>query len=212
MAIKIMLADDHPVVRAGVRDRLNLEPDMEVVVEADEGSAVVALATTRAIDVLVLDLNMPHLRPSQVVRQIKLERPGLQVLILSAYYNEELVRELFRAGATGYVSKDETLDTIVRGVRNVAQGLSWLSPKVTKAALGDSPRNAERLSEELTLREVEVLQLLAQGLTNESIGEHLSISTRTVKFHVGNIYAKLNISSRLEATLRAIQSGLIEMK
>jgi DNA-binding NarL/FixJ family response regulator len=210
--IKIMLADDHPVVRAGVRDRLNLEPDMEVVLEIGEGADVLQLAATRQIDVLVLDLNMPGLRPSQVVRQIKLERPGLQVLILSAYYNEELVRELFRAGVTGYVSKDETLDTIVRGVRNVAQGLSWLSPQVTKAALGDGPPDPQHLPEELTMREVEVLQLLAQGMTNDSIGEHLSISTRTVKFHVGNIYAKLNISSRLEATLYAIQSGLISVK
>jgi DNA-binding NarL/FixJ family response regulator len=205
--IRIVLADDHPVVRDGIRNRLSREQDLDVVGEAASGEETIRLARRLHPNVVLLDVAMPGPGAVPVMEALHREDPDVKVLVLSAFDDDEYVFGMLAAGATGYALKDEQLSTLVEAVRATARGEAWLSPrvatKVTHRAMGD----ADPIGESLTEREREVLTLMAQGKENAEIAEELVVTERTVKFHVGNIYSKLGVTSRAAAVALAYQQG-----
>jgi DNA-binding NarL/FixJ family response regulator len=210
--IRVVIADDHPVVRAGIAGLLEKQPDLQVVGEIGEGAQVEPLAALWQPDVLVLDVAMPGLDPVATTRRLKEQHPALNVLVLTAYDDEAYVTGLLAAGATGYLLKEEALDTLVAAVRAVARGQSWLSQRVA----GRLARKAVALARPaaagpLTPRECEVLRLLALGASNDEIAERLFIAKRTVQNHVSTIYGKLGLDSRAEAVLYAIRHGIVDV-
>lgn len=210
--IRVTIADDHPVVRAGIRTMLGKAPDLGVVGEIEDGSQVEAQTCRWKPDVLVLDVNMPGLDAIATTRRLTEQLPGLRILVLTAYDDEAYVTGLLSAGATGYLLKEEALDTLVAAIRAVARGESWLSQRIAGrlARRVISHMRAEEV-DPLSQREREVLRLLALGLSNDEIGERLFISKRTVQNHVSSIYGKLSLTSRAEAVLYAIRHSLVEV-
>ncbi len=210
--IRVVIADDHPVVRAGIVSMLSKEPDIRVVAEIGDGGQVEHVAVQSAPDILVLDGNMPGLDPIAATRSLTEQHPHLRILVLTAYDDEAHVTGLLSAGATGYLLKEEALATLVAAIRAVAKGESWLSQRVAGrlARKAITPTRAAE-AEPLTPREREVLRLLALGLSNDEIGEKLVITKRTVQNHVSTIYGKLGLASRAEAVLYAIRHGIVDI-
>jgi DNA-binding NarL/FixJ family response regulator len=210
--IRILLADDHPVVREGIRNRLAREEDFVVAGEAANGEETIRQARRLRPDVVLLDVAMPGSGAVPVMEALRHADPAVKVLVLSAFDDDEYVFGMLAAGAAGYALKDERLSTLVEAVRAVAQGETWLSPrvasKVTRRAMGKETETAEI---PLTGREQEVLDLMAQGEENAGIAVTLVISERTVKFHVSNIYAKLGVTSRTAAVVEAIRRGWVKV-
>jgi len=211
-SIRVVIADDHPVVRTGIRSLLEKHPDLQVVGEIGDGTRVESLVELWQPDVLVLDVAMPGLDPATVTRRLKKRHPDLNVLVLTAYDDDAYVTGLLAAGATGYLLKEEALDMLVAAIRAVAHGQSWLSQRVA----GRLARKAITpvqipLVGPLTPREREVLRLLALGLSNAEIAEQLFITKRTVQNHVSTIYGKLGLDSRTEAVLYAIRHGIVDV-
>jgi DNA-binding NarL/FixJ family response regulator len=214
-SIKVLLADDHPSMRAGVRGRLDIEPDIEVVAEAGTGDEAVRLAVRLEPDVLLLDMQMPGLTGVEVTRQLQEQASKVRILAFSAYDNPEFVAAVLSAGAAGYLTKKESLDVLVSAVRGVAQGEEgWLSREITAVLVRQRRPSAveEDPVQMLSTREREVLCLLAQGLSNQQIGDSLFISESTVKKHVNNIYFKLEVDSRAEAVAWAWKKGVATPK
>ena len=211
--IRVLIADDHPVVRAGIVSMLNKQQDIRVVGETGDGKRVESLSAETRPDVLVLDVNMPGLDAVSTTRQLKKLHPNLNVLVLTAYDDDAYVTGLLAAGATGYLLKEEAVDTLVAAIRAVAGGESWLSQRIAGrlARKAIARTEASTQVEPLTTREREVLRLLALGLSNDAIAEKLVITTRTVQNHVSNIYGKLGLASRAEAVLYAIKHGLVDI-
>lgn len=214
--IRVVLADDHAVVRKGIREFLEAEPDITVVAEAIDGEQAVALVAEHRPDVAVLDIQMPQVGGVEATRRIKAEYPEVRVLILSAYDDDPYVFALLQAGASGYVLKTADSAELVQAVRAVHRGESALDPSVTlrmmqQLATG-RPLGTPTTIEALTEREIEVLRLVAQGLTNKAIGQSLGISDRTVQGHLANIYGKLNVGSRTEAVTEALKQGWITIE
>ena len=208
--VRIVLADDHLVVREGVRDRLAAEPGLAVVGEASDGTAALALVRALRPDVAVLDVEMPGLTGVEVARAIRDEGLGTRVLVLSGYDAAEYVGALLDAGAAGYLTKDESLASIVAAVRGVAAGEDgWLSRRVAARVLSlrrDAPAGPPG---GLTPREADVLRLVAQGRTNAETAGALVVSDHTVRTHLANVYAKLGVGNRAEATAWAWRAGLV---
>jgi len=215
--ITVVIVDDHPVVRAGMRMVLDGAADVTVLAEGASGADALRLVTQHRPDVLVLDVNLPDLNGVEVARRLRDRGTTTAILILTIYDDSQTVFGLLESGATGYVLKDEALETLVSAVRAAARGESWLSPavarQVVRRAVGEAPslREQVRASIPLTPREVEVLRLLAQGLDNAAIAEALVVTKRTVQNHVSNIYGKLEVTSRTEAALYAIRHGLVRI-
>jgi NarL family two-component system response regulator LiaR len=212
--IRIVIADDHAVVREGTRTLLEREADMEVVGEASDGEEAVRLIENLKPDVAILDISMPRLSGIEVTRRIKPRLPSTAVLILTAYDNDEYVFALLEAGAAGYLLKDVHSREIVGAVRSVHSGESVLHPsiarKVIQRAIASPSQSAEVRSEiELSERELEVLRLAARGLNNETIADGLCISIRTVQGHINSIFRKLNVGSRTEAVFHGVKRGLL---
>ena len=205
--IRVVLADDHPVVRAGIRNEL-LAAGIQVIGEATNGEDALHLAETLQPDVLVLDVEMPGLSGLEVTRRLRARQGIPPILVLSAYSHDAYVLGLLEAGATGYVLKDEALETIVMAVQAAARGKPWLSPEVAAKVMARALGDGRRSPSVLTPREYEVLQLMAKGMDNQGIAQNLCLSERTVKYHVCNIYDKLGVSSRAEAVCWAMQHGL----
>ncbi len=195
--IRVLVADDHPVVRSGIKDELAKHPDLLLLGEAVDGDQALELSRTLRPDVLLLDINMPGLQPVKVVRELAKRDDGPQILVLSAYSDVEYVFEMLKAGVHGYLLKDEEPGRIAEGIRAVAAGKTWLSSAVAASIVASTVREGRQ--HELSPREEEVLSLMAKGLSNEAIGEQLSISVGTVKNHVSNLYSKLGVRSRAEA-------------
>ena len=214
--ITTVIIDDHPIVRAGMRTVLDAAPDVAVLAEGASGYDAVQLAREHRPDVLVLDVNLPDLNGLEATRRLQgLEEPPA-ILILTVHDDAQTVMGLLQSGATGYVLKDEALETLVSAVRAAARGESWLSPAVANEVVrravslprpspGFHPDRGDR--GRLTPRELEVLSLLAQGLGNAAIARKLVVTKRTVQNHVSNIYGKLGVKSRTEAALLAIGRG-----
>lgn len=214
--IRVVLADDHAVVRKGIREFLEAESDIVVVAEAADGNQAVALVAEYQPDVAVLDIQMPGMTGIEATRHIKAEYPEVRVLVLSAYDDDPYVFALLQAGASGYVLKTASPSELVRAVRAVHRGESALDPAVTQKVVqhlaSGRPLGAQGSVEALTQREVEVLRLAAKGQTNKAIGQALGISDRTVQGHLANIYGKLNASSRTEAVTQALKLGWITIE
>ena len=214
--IRVILADDHTLVRQGIRQFLEETDDIAVVAEASNGEDAVRLAEQHQPDVAVLDVQMPVLNGIEATRQIKSRVPSVRVLILTAYDEDPYVFALLQAGADGYILKSADADDLLRAVRGVHSGESVLSPEVTERVVRrlrkGSPAQAAEQVEPLTAREIDVLRLAAQGLTNRAIGRELGISDRTVQGHLANIYGKLNAASRTEAVTEALKRGWIVLE
>jgi DNA-binding NarL/FixJ family response regulator len=208
--IRVLLADDHAVVRAGIRQFLEFSEDIQVVAEAGSGAEALALIEQHQPDVAVLDIQMPEGSGIEVTRQVRARQPQVGVLILTAYEDDPYVIAVLKAGANGYVLKTASPGEIIQAVKDVHAGKSALDPSImtrmlehmlgTKAAQGD-------VVEELSERELQVLTLVGRGYTNKAIGVQLGISDRTVQGHLARIFNKLQASSRTEAVMRAVSLG-----
>lgn len=213
--IAVIVVDDHPVVRAGLLAALDSASDIEVVGQAATGAEALRVVAQQQPDVVVLDVNLPDVSGVEVARQLRQREIPTQILVLSAHDDHETVMGLLECGAAGYVLKDEALETLASAVRAAARGESWLSPAVARRVVDQAVRDPSpsppRPISELTPREREVLQLLAQGLDNAAIAEALVVTKRTVQNHVSNVYGKLEVGSRTQAALWAIRHGLVDI-
>jgi DNA-binding NarL/FixJ family response regulator len=212
--IRILIADDHPVVRDGLLAILSTQPDFLVVGEAASGQEVIELASQLQPDVILLDLELPILDGVEALRQVRLRHPEIQALVFTAFDTDERILGAVRAGAKGYLLKGVVRDEIFRAIREIKRGGSLLQPIVTTKLLEHiSASQVEPLlpAEQLTGREMEVLRLLARGKNNKEIAAELVITERTVKFHVSSILKKFNAGNRTEAVTFAVGQGLIEL-
>jgi len=200
---RILLADDHPVVRQGLRTILDAQPDMTVTAEADDGAEALRIGTEQGIDLAVLDVAMPRLTGLQAAAELSRRRPGVKVLMLSMYDNEQYLYEALKAGASGYVLKTAADRDLVEGCRAAMRALM-------QDVLEQSRTGEEGPGEPLTPRELEVLKLIAEAHTSDEIAETLVISRRTVDHHRANILAKLGMRDRVDVTRYAIRRGLVE--
>lgn len=205
MTIRVLLADDHPVVRSGLAGMLAVEPDLEVVGEADDGAQAVALAETLRPDIVLMDLRMPVLDGASATATITGTLPGVRVLVLTTYETDTDILRAVEAGATGYLLKDTPRDQLVAGLRAAARGESALSPSVARRLVQQVRGDAERL----TAREQEVLAGVARGLSNAAIGRELFITEATVKTHLLRAFAKLGVDDRTRAVTVAIERGIL---
>lgn len=207
--IRVILADDHPVVRTGIRTLLQQADDIIVVAETGNGSEVFKLVEQLAPDVLLLDMEMPGLSGVEVAMRLKEQGAPVRVLALSAYDDEEYIRNLLLHGAAGYLTKEEAIEIIIDAVRGVARGeQGWFSRRAI-AQLSALTRQESNPGKELSNRERDVLRLVATGKTNIEIGHVLGISEKTVEKHIGAVFNKLQVSSRVEAAVLAVQQGLV---
>ena len=207
--IRILLADDHAMVRKGFRLILAAQPDMEIVAEAGNGREAVELAEKLHPDVVVMDVAMPELNGIEATRRLMASSPRTRVLALSMHKDSVYVREILRAGARGYLLKESIDSDLVNAVRAVAKGDGYLSPGVSDAVLSDYRRHVTDPLDLLTSREREVLQLIAEGKTNKEIANMLNLSLYTVDTHRTHILQKLNLHSVPEVILYAVRKGII---
>jgi DNA-binding NarL/FixJ family response regulator len=214
MPVRILIADDHTLVRAGLRRILEDEVDFEVAAEAADGAEAVTAALAQEIDVAILDISMPKLTGLLAARRILEQRPDVRVLVLSMHDNEEFLFEALRAGASGYVLKSSAESDLVNACRTAVRGESFLYPKAVGALvrdyLGRVDRGELRPRDVLSPRETEIVKLIAEGHTSREIGEILSISANTVERHRHNVLEKLQLRDRVALTLYAVRRGLVE--
>jgi two-component system, NarL family, response regulator NreC len=208
--IRIVLADDHSVVRQGFRRILEAQTDMEIVGEASNGREALEIATKLSPDVVVMDVAMPELNGIEATRRMGEAAPRTRVLALSMHKDSVYVREILRAGARGYLLKDAVDEDLIAAVRAVARGEGYLSPGVADAVLTDYRQHVTDPIDLLTSREREVLQLIAEGKTNKEIATTLNLSVYTVDAHRGRIMEKLNLHSTGELVRFAIRKGLVD--
>jgi NarL family two-component system response regulator LiaR len=215
--IRILIADDHALVREGTRQRLEREEDFEVVGEAADGEEAVRLTKQLKPNVAIIDIAMPNLNGIEATKRIKESQPSTAVLVLSAYDNDQYIYAVLEAGASGYLLKNVRGHQLVDAIRDVRAGEVVLDPHVARkvvqwfSSLSRGER-AEGLPEHFSERELEVLKLAAKGMSNKEIAAELSLSVRTVQSHLGNIFDKLGVSSRTEAVLRALKEGWISLE
>lgn len=212
--IRVLLADDHAVVRKGIRDFLEEDEQLCVIAEANDGQEALELMARQVPDVAVLDIQMPRLNGLETARRIKDKFPNVSILILTAFDDHPFIFAALQAGASGYLLKTSSSDEIVQAVRAVAEGETALSPSIAKKLVqrasgevveGEAP-------DPLTEREAQVLRLAAQGLGNKQIGAELELSDRTVQGHLANIYSKLRVATRTEAVLLAVRNKWIKLE
>jgi two-component system, NarL family, response regulator LiaR len=207
MAIRVLITDDHSVVRQGLRMFLELDPELEIAGEAANGAEAIAMARELQPDVVLMDLLMPVMDGITAISTIRRELPGIEVVALTSVLEDASVVGAVRAGAIGYLLKDTNADELRRAVKAAAGGQVQLSPEATTRLMREvrAPEGPEPLTE----RETDVLRLLADGQANKEIARNLSIGEKTVKTHVSNILAKLGVQSRTQAVLQAMRSGII---
>jgi NarL family two-component system response regulator LiaR len=213
--IKVLLAEDHVIVREGTREFVQREPDMEVVGEAGDGEEAVTLATKLKPDVIVMDIAMPKLNGIEATKKIKALHPSIAILILTAYDYDQYIFALLEAGAAGYLLKGVQAHEVIDAIRAVYAGESVLHPVVARRVVNRlvSPASSEaEATELLSEREMEVLKLAATGVSNKEIAKQLFLSPRTVQVHLGNIFSKLGVASRTEAILYGLKRGLLTLE
>jgi len=212
--IRVLVVDDHAIIRKGIGAVLDLVPDIDLVGEAENGKQAIILDRELAPDVILMDLMMPEMDGIECIKQIKTQRPKARILVLTNFAGEEMIFPAIKAGAMGYHLKDSSPDTLVDAIRQVNQGVASLHPSIAKKVLEEfHSTEKRRLSEEpLTQREVEVLKLIAQGFENKEIAGQLIISDATVRTHVSNILGKLHLASRTQAALYALREGLASLE
>lgn len=222
---KILIIDDHQLFREGVKRILDFEETFEVVAEGDDGSEAIELYSLNKPDVVLMDINMPHMNGIEATEKLLETYPEAKVIILSIHDDESYVTHALKSGALGYMLKEMDADAIIQAIKVVAEGGSYLHPKVTHNLVQEFKRLSEREHKGtfqqaevrrplhlLTKRECEVLQLLTDGQSNRVIGETLYISEKTVKNHVSSILQKMNVNDRTQAVVMAIKNGWVEVK
>jgi len=213
--IRVLLADDHTILRDGIRALLDDQDDMEVVGEAEDGQSTVKMVAHLQPDVVVMDIAMPLLNGLEATRQIQRDYPQVKVLILTMHENEEYIRQVLAAGALGYVLKDAAARDLIGAIRAVNRGEAVLSPAITRLVIEDYLRwgdiRPEDATNGLTSREREVLQLIAEGYTNKEIAEILCLSVKTIQSHRTNLMSKLDLHDRGELIKYAIQKKIIDI-
>jgi len=215
--IRVLLADDHILVRQGTRELLEQEENLEIVGEAGDGEEAVRLVSTKRPDVVIMDIAMPKLNGIEATKQIKMLHPATAILVLSAYDDDEYVFALLEAGAAGYLLKDVPIGELVKAIRAVYVGEAVLHPAIARKVVNrfSQPEGEfaqESALEHLTERETEVLRLAATGMTNRQIASELVISVRTVQVHLSNIFDKIGVGSRTEAVLHALRRGWLALE
>jgi len=207
--IRVILADDHPIVRAGIRNLLSRTQDIQVVGETGCGPDIIPLVNELKPDVLLLDMELPGMAGVDIARRLQLMRSPVKILVLSGYDDRQYIMQMLELGASGYLTKDEAPELILDAVRGVAHGEhGWMSRRVSAQVSGwmlEEGKDPKRL----TSRELEVLNLLTSGKTNQAIGMDLGISEKTVEKYLDTIFRKLGVSSRVNAAVRAIRDGLV---
>jgi len=212
--IRILVADDHPVVRDGLCTMLATQPDFQVVGEAENGNEVVKLVERLEVDIVLLDLEMPGMDGVEALQALQNQKPEIRAIVFTAFDTDERIVGALKAGAQGYLLKGAPREELFRAIRVVSEGGSLLQPVVASKLLQHMSAQAGKEQadvEDLTEREMEVLRLLAQGKPNKEIAETLVITERTVKFHVSSIMTKLGAGNRTEAVMIAAQLGIIEL-
>jgi NarL family two-component system response regulator LiaR len=211
--IRVLIADDHAIVRKGICALLATEPELEVVGEARDGQEVVAKAQRLQPDVILMDLVMPGMDGLEATRRILTCQPEMRILVLTSFAGDDKVFPAIKAGALGYLLKDSGPEELVQAIQKVYRGESWLHPAIARKLLQEfsQPSDQGPATEPLTEREVEVLQLVAAGQSNREISDRLTISEATVRTHMSNILAKLNLTSRTQAALYALREGLASL-
>ena len=203
--IRVILVDDHPVVRFGLAAIIGLQPDMIVVAEAGSGEEACAVCSRHAADVVLMDLRLPGLSGVEAIRAIRKSHPKLRFIVLTTYDGDEDIHKALEAGAQAYILKGMSHNELVNAIRTVHSGLKYIPASVSKS-LAERPPHSE-----LSARELEVLELIVKGRSNREIGEALGISEATVKWHVNIILSRLNVSDRTQATVAALQRGIVHL-
>jgi DNA-binding NarL/FixJ family response regulator len=211
--IKVLIADDHPLFRQGIKQILELEKDITVVAQASNGSEAVQLARELAPDVILMDINMPGTGGLQAIEEIKGENINSRIIVLTIHEDREYLIKTLQMGAEGYVLKDAEPSVLIDAIRSVYLGQSYIQPNMTKELVMEFNRitlhSRDKYGENrLTTREREVLKLIAEGMINKEIATRLYISEKTVKNHVSNIFRKLNVSDRTQAAIYAIKNNI----
>ena len=209
MSVRVVLADDHLVVRTGLRGMLESDADVEIVGEASTGHEAIEIAASSGADLVLMDLRMPELDGVAATKQLRERHPAVQVLILTTYDTDADILRAIEAGATGYLLKDATRDELLKAIHMAAAGESALAPSVASRLVDRmrSPRSAT-----LSAREVEILELVAKGLSNKEIGARLYISEATVKTHLLHVFSKLGVSDRTQAVTEAVGRGIVRLE
>jgi NarL family two-component system response regulator LiaR len=213
-SIRILIADDHPVVRDGLAAMLSTQPDFNVVAQAASGLEAIHKADSYQPDIILMDLEMPDMDGVQALQQLRIHQPDIQVLVFTAFDTDERILSAVQAGAKGYLLKGAPRDELFKAIRVISEGGSLLQPVIASKLLkhiSKVPGEIEDIRASLTEREAEVLKHLAKGMTNREIAESLVITERTVKFHVSAILTKLGASNRTEAVTIAAQLHLIDL-
>jgi len=210
--MKVIICDDQDIVRDGLELLLKLEADIEIVGIATDGAEAVEMAEREKPDLVLMDLKMPIMNGVDATREIRAKSPGAKVLVLTTYGTDEWVFDAMRAGASGYLLKNASREEVLRAIRGTVEGKTYIDPSVAGKILGGisgiGKKPATLITSKLTQREVEVLNLLARGLSNEDIAKQLFLSQGTVRNHITSIVAKLGVSDRTQAAIIAIQHGL----
>lgn len=211
--IRVLVVDDHAIIRKGVRAVLDLVSDIDLVGEAENGVQAVEIDKEFTPDVILMDLMMPEMDGIACIKQIKKQRPEARILVLTNFAGEEMIFPAIKAGAMGYHLKDSSPEALIEAIRQVDQGVASLHPSIAKKVLEEIHHSDKKqLSEEpLTQRELEILRLIAQGHENREIADQLVISEATVRTHVSNILGKLQLASRTQAALYALREGLASL-
>ncbi|MHB8085543.1 MAG: response regulator [Dehalococcoidia bacterium] len=212
-AIKILIVDDHPVVREGIGSMLKREPDFKIVGEATNGLEAIEKVRELSPDVVLMDLRMPEMDGVEAITKIKEEKPEIKFIILTTYSDDEYIFKGIAAGARAYLLKDAPRDELFKAIRAVSRGESLIQPVVASRLLDKLAELSKKTpsSEMLSERELEVLRLMASGVSNKDIAEQLSITQSTVKTHITSIFQKLNVTTRTEAVTTALRKGMIQL-
>ena len=213
--IRILIADDHPIVRRGMKSLLELKPSLKIVGEAEDGLEAVEKARDLKPDVILLDLMMPRMSGLETIEAIKAEDPNARILVVTSFADDNNVLPAIKAGARGYLLKDANGEMLLQAITDVYNGQSSLHPTIARKLIDEinqPPTNSTPKTEDpLSVRETEVLKYVAQGLSNQEIAAELVISEGTVRIHVSNILSKLHLASRTQATLYALKEGLANL-
>ncbi len=212
--IGVLIVDDHAIVREGLRAVIGLESDMQVVGEAKDGNEAIALSRHLKPDVILMDLLMPNKGGIEAIREILEENPNHRILVLTSFAEVDKILPTIRSGALGYIVKNSSPGELLRAIRDVAKGAVYMQPDIARQLFHGLSQSTEPLVqplEQLSSREVEILKLVSQGMTNDEIGEQLSISSRTVGVHVTHILEKLDLNNRTQAALFALRNGLVSL-
>lgn len=220
MPIKIMIADDHALLRQGIRNVLELEADFQVIGEAGDGEEAVENAAALVPDILLLDINMPKMNGLEVIKRISEQRTKVKIIVLTMHDDENYVIEVIKAGAVGYLLKDIEPGMLVKAIRTVFDGESFIYPSLAKKLFGEINRQHVRTleaakmigrtkDERLSYREIEVLEMVCKGMSNQEVAKILFLSEKTVKNHLTNIFRKIGVTDRTQAVLYAIKNKLV---